>query len=471
MADSASRTTIASLAQSVAAAGGSSIEGASESGSAYADKDVTVSAHAHQFRKVLELSDVVLQVLDARDPMGTRSRVVEDQILKSQGDKKLVLVLNKIDLVPKDNVQAWLRYLRHDHPAIPLKSSPTGRPSTSANAGPPHLLTLLKSFRRPHTSLTIGVVGAPNVGKSSLINALRRIRTGAGGDAPCTVGAKPGETRVIKEVGLERGLKILDSPGIVWGGFMGGSEGEVGGVSTGSLNMLDLDGLDDPTAIVETIIPRIPAETLQRVYSIPPFANPTEMLVMIALSRGRLGKGGTPDISAAARSVLHDWNVGNIPYHTIPPAVHPSSIPSLPSIPASVQTGESSMQMRAADDVGQAQILNKFDQAFDLEGLWQTVDEDVLGDGDREMDETVDETQDRIDVDEETAAPLDTPTAPSRPSIAPKRNRYDPLAPVVIPAHELSQMSGANPLGRKKLREEAKRKRRAEGKEMQWHID
>lgn len=260
---------------------------------------------------------------------------------------------------------------------------------------------------------------------------------------------------------------------------MGDSQEDIGGVSTGSLNMLNLDGLEDPIAIVETIIPKIPAETLQRVYSIPPFANPTEMLVMIALSRGRLGKGGTPDISAAARSVLHDWNVGNIPYHSTPPAVHHSSIPSLPTIPVSVRVAESSLQMRAADDVGQAQILQKFDQPFDLEGLWQAVDHDVLGDGDRDMDETADEEQ--INVDgaansmepaalskrAHSPAPSEMTTASHRSQPAqPKRNRYDPLAPVIIPAHELAQMSGANPLGRKKLREDAKRKRRAEGKTM-----
>lgn len=69
-------------------------------------------------------------------------------------------------------------------------------------------------------------------------------RGGAGGAAAaadvCKVGAKPGETRELKEVALERGLKIVDSPGIVWGGFQGGE-------GIGSLNMLDVDKLDDPS--------------------------------------------------------------------------------------------------------------------------------------------------------------------------------------------------------------------------------
>ena len=68
-------------------------------------------------------------------------------------------------------------------------------------------------------------------------------RGGAAGAASavdiCRVGAKPGETRDLKEVALEKGLKIIDSPGIVWGGFRGSD-------SVASLNMLDVDKLEDP---------------------------------------------------------------------------------------------------------------------------------------------------------------------------------------------------------------------------------
>lgn len=160
------------------------------------------------------------------------------------------------DLVPKDNVLAWLRYLRHDFPTVPLKSNANARhrshvrPSATdpQGQGAPHLLTLLKSYRRAHTSLTVGVVGPPNVGKSSLINALSRLR-GDGKDT-VTVGAKPGETRAIKEVGLEKGLKVLDMPGIVWGDFLSdgltSTEGDSKTAAVGSLSMVGVEYLDDP---------------------------------------------------------------------------------------------------------------------------------------------------------------------------------------------------------------------------------
>lgn len=213
---------------------------------------------------------------------------------------------------------AWLRYLRHDYPTVPLKSSssqmhhsrPIASSSSKNKGGAPHLLTLLKSYRRAHTSLTVGIVGPPNVGKSSLINSLSRLR-GGGGDV-VRVGTKPGETRDIKEVGIEKGLKVLDMPGIVWGDFLGDGSSVENGVSrVGSLNMMGVEFLEDPVGagkqpmhwryahhfpladfdvVVESIVSRVPAETLQQIYSVPPFSNATEFLVMVALSRGRLGK-------------------------------------------------------------------------------------------------------------------------------------------------------------------------------------
>jgi nuclear GTP-binding protein len=61
------------------------------------------------------------------------------------------------------------------------------------------------------------------------------------------VGAKPGETRDIKQVGIEKGLKVLDMPGIVWGDFLGDSTSvENGAPGIGSLNMMGVEFLEDP---------------------------------------------------------------------------------------------------------------------------------------------------------------------------------------------------------------------------------
>lgn len=62
-------------------------------------------------KKLIEACDIILEVLDARDPLSCRCRNIERKIL-SLPDKKIVLVLNKIDLVPMENAMAWQNYLR-----------------------------------------------------------------------------------------------------------------------------------------------------------------------------------------------------------------------------------------------------------------------------------------------------------------------------------------------------------------------
>lgn len=243
-----------------------------------------------ELRKVVERSDVIIQVLDARDPEGTRSRWVEEEVRKreSQG-KKLLGVVNKIgqgsrlvresimliptDLVPRANLEAWLKHLRHSFPCMPFKSStqsqrqnlsqnsvpivqaPTAPgqpatlpplPTTSSSLGAPALLHLLKqySLSTPHSSLTVGVVGYPNVGKSSLINSLKRSRA-------CAVAAMPGKTRVVQEVVLDKGVKIVDCPGVVledFGREMTGEEGRRRQAEIMLRNCVKAELVEDPIA-------------------------------------------------------------------------------------------------------------------------------------------------------------------------------------------------------------------------------
>ena len=122
--------------------------------------------------KVIDSSDVVVQVLDARDPLGTRSRRIEDELRKpDRRHKHLVLLLNKVDLVPTWATRRWVKLLSSEYPTLAFHASITNPFGKGA------LIQLLRQFGVLHSDkkqISVGFVGYPNVGKSSVINTLRK---------------------------------------------------------------------------------------------------------------------------------------------------------------------------------------------------------------------------------------------------------------------------------------------------------
>lgn len=134
-------------------------------------------AYLRELKKVVETADVLLQVLDARDPVGSRIHPTIEETILSQADKRMVLVLNKIDLVPKQTVSDWLAVLRRSHPTIAIKASQekgnateeqVDATSASVPVGMDGLLQLLKNYARTggqggksKTTITVGILGYP----------------------------------------------------------------------------------------------------------------------------------------------------------------------------------------------------------------------------------------------------------------------------------------------------------------------
>uniref|UniRef100_A0A665VUG9 CP-type G domain-containing protein n=1 Tax=Echeneis naucrates TaxID=173247 RepID=A0A665VUG9_ECHNA len=286
-------------------------------------------AYYREFKKVVEAADVILEVLDARDPLGCRCPQVEQAIIQSGTDKKIVLVLNKIDLVAKEIVGKWIKYLRNEFPTVAFKAStqqqaknlkrsnvPVTQATTellnsSACVGADCLMKLLGNYCRNldiKTAITVGVVGFPNVGKSSLINSLKRARA-------CSVGATPGVTKCLQEVHLDKHIKLLDCPGIV----MATSTTDAAMILR---NCVKIEQLVDPLPPVEAILRRCNKAQIIEHYGVPDFHTALEFLALLAQRQGKLRKGGLPDTDKAAKSVLMDWTGGRISYFTHPPETH-----------------------------------------------------------------------------------------------------------------------------------------------------
>ncbi|KAG6387220.1 hypothetical protein SASPL_152406 [Salvia splendens] len=330
------------------------IEGGDENPSGVTRKvDNSEKAFYKELVKVIEASDVILEVLDARDPLGTRSVDMEKMVLSAGPDKHLVLLLNKIDLVPRESAEKWLKYLREELPAVAFKCSTQEQNSnlgwksapkagktknllqTSDCLGAETLIKLLKNYSRSHDikkSITVGIIGLPNVGKSSIINSLKRSHV-------VNVGATPGLTRSMQEVHLDKNVKLLDCPGVVM------LKSAANDATVALRNCKRIEKLDDPVGPVKEILKLCPEQVLVTLYKVPSFDSVDDFLQKVAIARGKFKKGGVVDIDVTARIVLHDWNEGKIPYYTMPPK-------------------------RNADEPSEARIVSELGKEFNIDEVY-----------------------------------------------------------------------------------------------------
>lgn len=348
-------------------------------------------AYLRSLKKVIESSDVILQVLDARDPLGTRIHSAIESGILSHFDKRMVLVLNKIDLIPKANVSDWLTYLRKSHPTVALKAGTTqsrsnesgkgsgvgqtkGENALNSNmaVGVDGLLQLLKNYARTSgeskkkknkTCITVGLIGYPNVGKSSILNSLKRFR--AVGVSP-----RPGFTTSLQEVVLDKNIRLIDSPGVVFDDYDTSNLG----ASAILRNGIDADSINDPIPAIQELLERCTMESLMMTYNVPAFPRGVDgvmtFLAMVARTKGRVLKGGIPDKTMAARLVIKDWNKGKIPYYSVPPNANDNK--------SSSSDVNMSSSGSAPAGVGDAKIVSKFSEEFDINKIMEAHDKELM---------------------------------------------------------------------------------------------
>lgn len=345
--------------------------------------DKSRKAYDKIFKAVVDASDVILYVLDARDPEGTRSRKVEQAVLQSQG-KRLILLINKVDLVPPHVLEQWLNVLRSSFPTIPLKSAPGATTATSFNKKLTQSVTanaLMESLKKYSNnsnlkrSIVVGVIGYPNVGKSSVINALISRRNGS--SKACPVGNEAGVTTSLREVKVDNRLKILDSPGICFPSELRKKTKTEQEAELALLNALPPKHIIDPYAAVLMLVKRLSkspemTENFKKIYELPPIPAKDadeftkHFLIHVARKRGRLGKGGVPNISSAGQSVLNDWRDGKIMGWTLPKASRETSEVATQSLNAG--------QQQAPEKIEQTAVVSEWSKEFDLDSLFASLD-------------------------------------------------------------------------------------------------
>ncbi|XP_041843407.1 nucleolar GTP-binding protein 2 isoform X2 [Melanotaenia boesemani] len=252
--------------------------------------------------KVIDSSDVVIQVLDARDPMGTRSKSIEAYLKKEKAWKHLIFVLNKCDLIPTWVTKRWVAVLSQEYPTLAFHASLTN------SFGKGSLIQLLRQFGKLHTDkkqISVGFIGYPNVGKSSVINTLRSKKV-------CNVAPIAGETKVWQYITLMRRIFLIDCPGVVYPSEDSESDIVLKGV-------VQVEKIKNPEEHIGAVLERAKPEYIQKTYRIPTWKSAEDFLEKLALRTGKLLKGGEPDLSTVSKMVLNDWQRGRIPFFVKPP--------------------------------------------------------------------------------------------------------------------------------------------------------
>ncbi|KAI5924108.1 putative ribosome biogenesis GTPase Lsg1 [Camillea tinctor] len=337
-----------------------------------------------QLWRVIERSDLVVQIVDARNPLMFRSEDLESYVKDVDPGKKNLLLVNKADMMTTKQRAAWAKYFKEkriayrffsaslakqlneerdleDEPEEPMQgqsSNPktiqrspqddlsdadseeesgeeeeeeeegAGAPITLDTSDDTRILTVeeLEAIFREHAfnpdepdkKLQIGLVGYPNVGKSSTINALI-------GAKKVSVSATPGKTKHFQTIHLSDKVILCDCPGLVFPNF---ATTKADLVCNG---VLPIDQLREYTGPAALVAHRIPQPFLDAVYGIHIKTRPleeggtgmptaSELLAAYAKARGFKSQGvGLPDESRAARHILKDYVNGKLLYVEPPP--------------------------------------------------------------------------------------------------------------------------------------------------------
>lgn len=237
---------------------------------------------------VISDADVLLLLLDARLVDETRNLEIEDKVKRA--GKPLIYVITKCDLVDKADAEKHKKYLK---------------PCVFVSATMHHGTTLLrekilieaKRMNHEHKTVRVGVLGYPNVGKSSLINAMKGKRS-----APTSM--MSGYTKSVQNIRADNRVMFIDTPGVI-------PYQEKDELKHSFIGTIDFTKSKEPDMIILELMERFPG-IIEKYYHVDVKDDKEETLEDITVKQHILIKGGKPDTVRMARMILKDWQKGLI---------------------------------------------------------------------------------------------------------------------------------------------------------------
>ena len=240
-------------------------------------------------KEVIHRADILLEVLDARLPEETRNPELEGKI-KEIG-KKIIFVMNKSDLASQDIMEKEKKRLQ--------KISPTVFVSSKLHQGTKMLREeILKNVSKDQ--IKVGVLGYPNVGKSSIINVLK-------GKKSAPTSSFSGYTKGLMDVRITSRIMLVDTPGVI--PYMERDEFKHALIGTKNVQQIK-----DPENVAIEMIEYLEKKGINvaKFYNSKKGKDELGTLENISLSRKMLLKGGIADTEKMAKIIIKDWQEGKL---------------------------------------------------------------------------------------------------------------------------------------------------------------
>ena len=256
-----------------------------------------------QMQEDIKLIDLIIELVDARVPLSSRNPDI-DELGKN---KSRLILLNKADLADERQNEAWKEYFQKKGFFVVKVDSRSGSGmKTIQNVIQEACKEKIERDRRrgiKNRPIRAMVVGIPNVGKSTFINTFA-------GKACAKTGNKPGVTKGKQWIRLNKGVELLDTPGILWTKFEDQEVGirlaYIGSIKDDVLNMEELS-----LSLIEYLRGNYQG-CLEKRYGISEEGSTLEIMEAIARARGCLKKGEELDYGKTAGILFDDFRSGRL---------------------------------------------------------------------------------------------------------------------------------------------------------------
>jgi len=248
--------------------------------------------------ETMEKTDMIIEVLDARLPQASCNPMITQ--LREHRQRPCLKILNKSDLADPAATQAWIDHYQRqkDVHAVALSSK---KPADVAKI-PALCLKIVPNRGTALKPLRIMIMGIPNVGKSTLMNALLKKRVAKVGDEPAV-------TKMQQRLYLGNNIVLTDTPGMMWPKIAHPSDGLMLAAShaIGSNALIEEEVA---TFLADMLLARYPQLVSARYGLATAGIDGVAVIEGVAERRGYRLRGGGVDLEKAAHTLLQDYRTG-----------------------------------------------------------------------------------------------------------------------------------------------------------------